>query len=119
MILGCRSMEVYEVSLMRKIQNSTMQDAALSAAQPPYESSSVPQIVAVATGCTSNDAGTRAMERLLQLATGDAVERALDLCEVRMERVERIRGQIAAGTYRVSSRALAERLVRNMLGDYR
>jgi anti-sigma28 factor (negative regulator of flagellin synthesis) len=119
MNLALQSMKEDEVILMRKIQNSTKQDAAATAAQPPYEPTPMPQPGMGQSERTIHDAGTRAMERLLLQATGEVIERAFDPSEARAERVQRIRCQIAAGTYHVPSRVLAERLLRNMLGDYR
>ncbi len=49
----------------------------------------------------------------------NALERAMDLSDVRKERVSRVKRAIAAGNYQVSARELAEKLVRNMLGEYR
>jgi anti-sigma28 factor (negative regulator of flagellin synthesis) len=46
------------------------------------------------------------------------LKRAMDLSDVRMERVERIRKQLQEGTYLVPSRELAEKLIRSMLGEY-
>jgi anti-sigma28 factor (negative regulator of flagellin synthesis) len=59
-----------------------------------------------------------AYERSLQRSIGDALERAMDLSDVRNERVVRIKRAIDNGTYHVSARELAQRLIRNMRGDY-
>jgi anti-sigma28 factor (negative regulator of flagellin synthesis) len=48
----------------------------------------------------------------------EALERAMDLSDVRNERVARVKRAIQSGEYRVASRELAQRLIRNMRGDY-
>jgi flagellar biosynthesis anti-sigma factor FlgM len=58
------------------------------------------------------------LERSFQKSRGQALEQAMDLSDVRLERVQRIRAEIAAGRYRVPTEKLAERLVQNMLGNY-
>lgn len=60
-----------------------------------------------------------AFERSLQRSIADALERAMDLSDVRQERVARVKQAIDSGTYRVSAKDLAQRLIRNMRGDYR
>jgi len=58
------------------------------------------------------------LERSFQESLGHALENAMDLSDVRMERVERVKAEIAAGKYRVPTEDLAERLIKNMKGDY-
>jgi flagellar biosynthesis anti-sigma factor FlgM len=58
------------------------------------------------------------LERSFQESLAQSLEQAMDLSEVRMDRVERVRAAIAAGRYRVSSEKLADRLMQNMLGNY-
>jgi len=58
------------------------------------------------------------LERSFQESLGQALENAMDLSDKRLERVERVKAQIAAGTYRVPTEELAERLIKNMKGDY-
>jgi anti-sigma28 factor (negative regulator of flagellin synthesis) len=43
----------------------------------------------------------------------------MDLSDVRMERVARVRTAIANGCYDVSSADLAQKLISNLLGDFR
>jgi anti-sigma28 factor (negative regulator of flagellin synthesis) len=61
------------------------------------------------------DAYGRSMEQ----AMGEALERAMDLSDVRKERVARVKRAVEAGDYRVEAKELAQRLIRNMRGDYR
>jgi flagellar biosynthesis anti-sigma factor FlgM len=56
--------------------------------------------------------------RRVQRTTAEALASALDLSEVRMERVARIRAAIASNTYRVSSADLAQKLLQTMMGDF-
>jgi anti-sigma28 factor (negative regulator of flagellin synthesis) len=58
------------------------------------------------------------LERSFQESLGLALENAMDLSDKRLERVERVKAEIAAGTYRVPTEELAERLIKNMKGDY-
>jgi anti-sigma28 factor (negative regulator of flagellin synthesis) len=55
----------------------------------------------------------------LEQSLADALERAMDLCDLRQERVARVKRAIEAGVYWVPAEELARKLVRNMLGDYR
>jgi anti-sigma28 factor (negative regulator of flagellin synthesis) len=60
-----------------------------------------------------------AYEQSLEQSMSAALERAMDLSDVRNERVARVKRAIEGGDYRVASRELAQRLIRNMRGDYR
>jgi len=66
-----------------------------------------------------NEVGVGSMEGAFEQSMADALERAMDRCEVRQERVARLKRAIEAGTYWVPAEELARKLVRNMLGDYR
>jgi flagellar biosynthesis anti-sigma factor FlgM len=59
-----------------------------------------------------------AYEQSLEQSMSEALERAMDLSDVRNERVARVKRAIQSGEYRVASRELAQRLIRNMRGDY-
>jgi flagellar biosynthesis anti-sigma factor FlgM len=59
-----------------------------------------------------------AYEQSLEQSMSEALERAMDLSDVRNERVARVKRAIQNGEYRVASRELAQRLIRNMRGDY-
>ena len=59
-----------------------------------------------------------AYEHAFEQSMADALERAMDLSDVRQERVARIRRAIQAGNYWVAAEDVARKLVRNMLGDY-
>jgi anti-sigma28 factor (negative regulator of flagellin synthesis) len=48
----------------------------------------------------------------------NSLERTMDLPEVRMERIIKIRTAIANGCYNVSSAELAQKLIGNMLGNF-
>jgi flagellar biosynthesis anti-sigma factor FlgM len=61
------------------------------------------------------DSFAQALERSM----ADALERAMDLSDVRNERVARVKLAIEDGTYHVPAHELAQKLVRNMLGEYR
>jgi flagellar biosynthesis anti-sigma factor FlgM len=67
----------------------------------------------------STAAATTSACRLLQRSTSNASKHAMDLSDVRMERVARIRAAIANGHYHVSSEDLAEKLIGVMLGARR
>jgi flagellar biosynthesis anti-sigma factor FlgM len=58
------------------------------------------------------------LERSFQESLGQALENAMDLSDTRQERVDRVKAEIAAGTYRVPTEQLADRLIKNMKGDY-
>jgi flagellar biosynthesis anti-sigma factor FlgM len=59
------------------------------------------------------------LERSFQERAAHALEHALDLSEVRLERVERVRAAIARGTYHIPARDLAQKLMKTMLGEFR
>jgi flagellar biosynthesis anti-sigma factor FlgM len=59
-----------------------------------------------------------AYEQSLEQSMSEALERAMDLSDVRNERVARVKRAIESGDYRVASKELAQRLIRNMRGDY-
>jgi anti-sigma28 factor (negative regulator of flagellin synthesis) len=61
---------------------------------------------------------TGGLESALERSMADALEHALDRSDVRAERVQLLKLAIEAGTYYVTSRELAEKLVNNMLGEY-
>ena len=67
----------------------------------------------------STASATAGTGRLLQRSRTNFPERAMDLSDVRMERVVRIRTAIANGQYHVSSEDLAQKLISNMLGAHR
>jgi anti-sigma28 factor (negative regulator of flagellin synthesis) len=70
-------------------------------------------------GCTT-DSSTTGTERLFHgNSMTKSLERAMDLSDVRMEMVARVRAAIANGCYNVSSADLAQKLISNMLGDFR
>ena len=47
------------------------------------------------------------------------LERAMDLSEVRMERVARVKASLAKGEYEVTADELAQKLINTMRGDFR
>jgi flagellar biosynthesis anti-sigma factor FlgM len=65
------------------------------------------------------NSATTGAGRFLQRSTSNFSERAMDLSDVRMERVVRIRAAIANGQYHVSSEDLAQKLIGVMLGGPR
>jgi anti-sigma28 factor (negative regulator of flagellin synthesis) len=70
-------------------------------------------------GCTT-DSSTTGAGRLFHVNNmTKSLERAMDLSDVRIEMVARVRSAIANGCYNVSSADLAQKLIRNMLGDFR
>jgi flagellar biosynthesis anti-sigma factor FlgM len=54
-----------------------------------------------------------------KIAMSDAIKREMDVAEVRMERVERVKEALREGRYEVSSQELARKLMNNMQGIYR
>jgi anti-sigma28 factor (negative regulator of flagellin synthesis) len=71
---------------------------------------------------TSEGTGGRlgaAYQYAFQQSMADAPERAMDLCDVRLERVVRVKRATEAGTYWVPAGELAQKLVGIMLGDHR
>ena len=62
---------------------------------------------------------TTSTKRLLQDSKAKSLERTMDLSDVRMEKVIRIRTALASGCYQVSSADLAQKLITNMLGGLR
>lgn len=59
------------------------------------------------------------LEQAFQPDMGKMLERAMDLSEVRMERVERVKASLARGEYDVSADDLARKLIDTMRGDFR
>jgi len=59
-----------------------------------------------------------AFKQSMEKSLASALERAMDLSDVRNERVERVKRAIKAGSYSVPAKELAQKLIRNMLGDY-
>jgi hypothetical protein len=48
---------------------------------------------------------------------GQAMEAAIDLAGVRMEKVARLRAAIASGRYRVSAKQIADRMMRRLMEE--
>jgi anti-sigma28 factor (negative regulator of flagellin synthesis) len=65
------------------------------------------------------NSATAGAGRSLRSGTASSLEHAMDLSDVRMERVARIRTAIANGCYHVSSEDLAQKLIGAMLGGPR
>jgi flagellar biosynthesis anti-sigma factor FlgM len=58
------------------------------------------------------------LAKSFERSMADALERAMDLSDVRKERVARVKKAIETGQHRVSARELAEKLIKNMRGEY-
>lgn len=59
------------------------------------------------------------LEQAFQPDMAKMLERAMDLSEVRKERVERVKAALAKGEYEVSAEDLARKLIDTMRGDFR
>jgi len=69
-------------------------------------------------GAPAEGALEGAFKQSMEQSLAKALERAMDLSDVRNERVERVKRAIQAGKYKVPAKELAQKLIRNMMGDY-